>query len=328
MSHSIPLFVWIVEPWHDSYHLENADRIMDDAHYPMTMMQRECRNHGECMPGHRKGQPLVRVALWLALAWLVGASAVAFAEEDLVPLSSMDVRRLWHQRLDGQSFVASVSLKMDLAGLKETRKVIVSRVDEDGTVEHALIRFEAPPDLRRTAILYLENATRANDYFLYQASTRRVRRLPSSVADADLFGIDLEFLGFAVAENEPTEIEMMEVVRLSGKKAYRLVERAVESNRRFDRRVTWIDSESFIPLRTEHFIDGKTKLVAETRKVEDVQGILTPTEMYFRKDAGSENREVTLTVNWVDYEREIPEEVFSVFNLARRQSLPKRLKND
>ena len=53
-------------------------------------------------------------------------------------------------------------------------------------------------------MLFLEQQTRPNDYFLYQPELRRVRRLPEAVANDDVYGIDLEFLGFGVAQSEPT----------------------------------------------------------------------------------------------------------------------------
>lgn len=138
------------------------------------------------------------VALCLFLPLTVGA------EEDFVPLSASEVKSRWHGRLDDHHFIAELELEMDLAGLKETRQVVLYRDDIDGLRERVLARFEAPADLRKTAILYLENPNQGNDYFLYQPAIRRVRRLPASIADDDVYGIDLEFLGFGVAQGVPT----------------------------------------------------------------------------------------------------------------------------
>jgi hypothetical protein len=78
---------------------------------------------------------------------------------------------------------------------------------------------------------------------LYTPETRRVRRLPESLVDADLYGIEPEFLGFGTAHTEPTKIRSMTTERLQDRRAFRLVESALSANRRFEERVTWIDAE-------------------------------------------------------------------------------------
>jgi hypothetical protein len=206
-------------------------------------------------------------------------------------------------------------MEMVLAGLVERRRMTVIRDDIDGEQERVMIRFDEPEDLRGLGLLYLEHPGRPNDYFIYQPITRRIRRMPSTVADDDVYGVDLEFLGFGVAQSEPTEIRSMRRERIRDRAAYRLEERALEQNPRFEERTTWIDAESFVLLRTEHRRRGKTVLVAETRRLEAVQGVATPLEMYFEKTA--ERRQVTLLIDQVEYEQEIPEADFSVLNLMK-----------
>lgn len=206
---------------------------------------------------------------------------------------------------------------MDLAGLREERVMRVFRDDSGGRNERVLIRFEAPPDLRNVGLLYLEQADRPNDYFLYQPAVGRIRRLPQSIADDDVYGIDLEFLGFGVAQTAPTEILGMTRETVDGRAAYRLEERATVANPRFDLRRTWVDAQSFIPLRTEHLREDRVVLRAETLEVADVQGVPTPRRMRFVKPI--EKREVLLTVDAVDYQAPIPEEHFSALALLRAQ---------
>lgn len=207
---------------------------------------------------------------------------------------------------------------MDLAGLREERVMRVFRDDTGGRNERVLIRFEAPPDLRNVGLLYLEQTDRPNDYFLYQPAVGRIRRLPQSIADDDVYGIDLEFLGFGVAETAPTEIVAMTRETLGGRAVYKLEERATIANPRFESRRTWIDAQSFIPVRTEHLREERVVLLAETLEVADVQGVATPRRMRFQKPI--EKREVLLTVDSVDYQAPIAEEHFSALALLRAQT--------
>ncbi len=256
------------------------------------------------------------VALLLALT-LPAAPAHA-QEDDARPLAASEVKRRWHSRLDGQHFTARVRLEMNLAGVRETRDLLVWRDDREGGKERLLVRFEEPPDLRNVGLLYLENGNRPNDYFLYQPSTRRVRRLPESVADDDVYGIDLEFLGFGVAQTEPTEIEEILIETLRGHRTYRLTERALQKNPRFATRTTWLDAETFVPRRTEHHREGRLILVAETLEVRPVQDVPTPVRISFRRV--DTERDVQLVVEHVDYRAPIPEDYFSTMALVRART--------
>lgn len=231
------------------------------------------------------------------------------------PLTAAEVRERWHARLDGRHFTARVRLDMNLGGLRESRKLAVWRHDSNGSDERVLIRFQAPPDLRNIGLLYFERPDAPNDYFMYQPSTRRVRRVPEAVAYEDVYGIDLEFLGFGVAQSEPTRISGMDVESLRGRATYRLEEIALRANPRFERRTTWIDPQTFIPLRTLHILNGKSALDAQVVRLETIQGVATPTRMSFRRE--DTDRSVALTVEAVDYESAIPAEYFSVLALTR-----------
>jgi len=178
-----------------------------------------------------------------------------------------------------------------------------------------MVRFTQPESVRNVGVLFLEQKGRPNDYFLYQPELKRVRRLPEQIANDDVYGIDLEFLGFGVAQSEPTEIESMKRESLEGRPSYKLEERALRENARFDRRITWIDAETFIPMRTEQFRTGKRRLVARTVETRPVGGIPTPMRMEFENQA--EKRKVSLRVAEVDYDVAIPDEYFSTLALVR-----------
>jgi len=242
---------------------------------------------------------------------LLGASA----SEDALPLAADVVKDRWHARLGGRHFSARVKLSMEMGGIHEERELLVWRTDEAVGAERVMVRFTQPESVRNVGVLFLEQQGRPNDYFLYQPELRRVRRLPEAVANEDVYGIDLEFLGFGVAQSEPTEVESMKRETLDGRPAYRLTERALRDNSRFDERVTWVDAETYIPMRTEQYRLGRKRLVARTVETRAVNGIETPMRMEFENQA--ENRKVLLRVAEVDYEVAIPEEYFSTLALVR-----------
>ncbi len=248
---------------------------------------------------------------------LADGSTSPSAAEDAAPLDAAAVKARWHDRLDGRRFAATIELHMRLGDLVETRELVVFRDDEGSHHERVMVRFQQPVDLRNTTFLYLERPGPPNDYFMYQPATRRVRRLPESVAEQDFYGVDLEFLGFGVAETEPTEIVDLAEETVRGRRTHRLRERARNDNPRFDERITWIDAETFVPLRTEHHKRGRRLLRADTLDLSERQGVPTPVHVHFERD---DRREIELRVARVDYHAPIPDEYFSVMELAKTRT--------
>jgi hypothetical protein len=251
----------------------------------------------------------------LALLAVLCAVTARAGEEDAVPVTPDAVKSRWHGRLAGKHFSAKVHLSMNMGGIHEERELLVWRTDEAVGAERVMVRFTQPESVRNVGVLFLEQAGRPNDYFLYQPELRRVRRLPEAVANDDVYGIDLEFLGFGVAQSEPTEVEHMKRESLEGRPSFKLTERALRENPRFDERITWIDARTWIPIRTEQYRLGKKRLVARTVEIRVMGGIETPVRMEFENTA--ENRKVSLRVAEVDYEAAIPEEYFSTLALVR-----------
>lgn len=219
-------------------------------------------------------------------------------------------------RLDGRHFTADVEMQIARDGRREDRRLVVWRDDEDGRHERIMARFLAPADLKDFGLLFLENDGRPNDYFVHQPELARVRRVSESIASQDIYGVDLDFLGFGVAQSVRCEAEAMEKVELDGRPVYRLSERALDPNQRFDERVTWIDAVTFVPLRTEQRRGGKPMLIAQVRRIENVQGVPTPMESTFERPGAGEK--VTMVVRKIDYETPIARDFFSTLALIKR----------
>lgn len=230
--------------------------------------------------------------------------------------SAAEVQRSRYGRLDGMHFTAEVEMQIERDGRREDRRLLVWRDDEGGRHERLLARFVAPADLKDFGLLFLENEGRPNDYFVHQPELARVRRVSESVASQDIYGVDLDFLGFGVAQSVRCEAMGLEASEFGGRPAYRLTERALDPNQRFDERVTWVDAASFVPLRTEQLRGGKPMLIAEVRRLEEVQGVATPMESVFERPAAGER--VTMIVRRIDYQTPIARDFFSTLALIKR----------
>jgi hypothetical protein len=166
-------------------------------------------------------------------------------------------------------------------------------------------------------LLYVERREGPNDYFLYQPALDRVRRIPESLAREDVYGVDLEYLGFGVAQIEPTRVDRVESVSLEGRRTLRVSERAERPDARFDVRNVWLDPSTHVPLRSEHERDGRRTLVAVTEQIDTLHGIATPTRIRFERPV--DRQVVLMTVVSVDYETPIPKSVFSTLSLIKQR---------
>jgi hypothetical protein len=255
---------------------------------------------------------LVLLLLGIAIAW----HSPARAQPSILPLSAQQVKHRVQHRLDGFHFTAHIRMDIRKPGYEEHRDLVVWRDDQDGERERLMAQFESPQDMRGTGLLYTEGIDAPNNYFLYQPSTRRVRRIPESMVSQDVYGVDLEYMGFGVAQLQPVEVESMEIATLDGKRVYRLVEKALYENlQRFDRRIIWIDPDTFIPIQAEHRRNGKITMTAKTQKLEKIQGVPTPVETIYERPL--EGVSAYMTVKHVDYESPIPEIFFSTLQLMK-----------
>jgi len=246
----------------------------------------------------------------LGLAALAGSSAA-----DPAP-SPAEAQRRFAGRLDGRHFTARVLLVHEVAGKREQRSLTVWR-DDAGGHERLMARFEEPPDMRGLGLLYLENAGRPSDYFLYQPATGRVRRVAEALAREDVYGIDLEYLGFGLAEREPFEAVSLEAERLGERETLRLVQQPAGGSARLDRRVLWLDPESFVPLRVVHERAGARILDGATEEIRSIQGVQTPWRMVFDQPGRAER--VTLQLDAIDYEAPVADSYFSTLALIKRR---------
>jgi hypothetical protein len=237
---------------------------------------------------------------------------------DEPPLSAEDVRERWEAVLNGRHFTANVTLAMRFAGHEEHRRMRVYRDDTPAAGERVMIRFEAPPDLRNLRFLYVEQPDRSNEYYLYQADLKRMRRIHESIADDDLYGIDLEFLGFGGVPPVPVDGLSIRRETLGDREVYVLHERAREPNARFEERRLWIDRSTFVALRTEHLVEGGRRLLAETLATRTHAGVEFPTRIRFERDGGT--RSVELTLDDLDLVTPLPDDVFTILALSRRRA--------
>jgi hypothetical protein len=225
-------------------------------------------------------------------------------------LSPDEVQQHWIRRLTGRHYTAIV--RNSMKGWGDRRMTI--HWDDTQRHERLMVRVDFPDEMRGDSWVMLENTSRANEYYIY--STRRAsappRRVPMLRKDSPFAVPAYDYLGFRVAHYGHPVAKSVTPETIGGRKALKLTEEAKDMI--FERRVTWLDAESFVPLRAEYWRADQRYLVAETEKIETVQGVETPTLIRFTYAAWGNSPELTATwrVESIDYQRPILESFFSI----------------
>ncbi len=265
----------------------------------------------------------------LALLTLAGTAA-AEALEDAKPLSAREVQWNMHHRLDGEQYTAEVQFKVvaearHLQAPREWNVKLDVHRDDVGNRERIHAKLTWPLFARGFAGLSIEDKedqTRA-DFFLYVPYMRRVRRVSESWVGHDLQGIDLTHVGFTVSRVQPVTLEAVEQVWYGNprRRVYKLTERAKNDTEHFEIRYIWVDPDTWIPLATENWDEGRLVLSSKTIEIQEIDGVLTPTHTRFHTPPEGEHG-FTVTVDFrvieIDYKTPVPEKWFSQGYLEQR----------
>ena len=128
----------------------------------------------------------------MALGALLPRSAAPQAQ-DGAPESPVELMRRAFDRRYGADTHQQMSLRLSSKG----REVAHQQIEVVTMMEHgqlrALARFTAPPDLRDTALLVMEQEGRPDDYFLYLPALEKVRRVSGAQRSDSFMGTDLSY---------------------------------------------------------------------------------------------------------------------------------------
>jgi hypothetical protein len=132
------------------------------------------------------------VALLASPAALLAWSAAAQPEDARPEIPSELLRRAFDRRYGADTHQRmTLRLRSDGREVQRQRIEVVTKM-RDGRLQ-AFARFMAPPDLRDTALLVLEQDGRPDDYFLYLPALGRVRRVSGAQRSDSFMGTDLSY---------------------------------------------------------------------------------------------------------------------------------------
>lgn len=248
-------------------------------------------------------------APWLALAML--AWPLLSSADD--PQRGQALAQQVYERTAGVDTSTRAMMTLTEADREpRVRQLYSYRLDAGTGQVSTLIRFTAPADIAETGLLTLDHPDGASDQWVYLPALGTARRIPTArrggrFVGSDLFYEDLQdrkvaldthrWLRSEVLEGVPTEV--VESVPVDS------------GNSVYGRRVSWIHTDTWIPLRIDFFrpaADEPFKRLS-VHRVEQIQGYWTVTDSVMEDlDSGHQTRVLNQETL---YDRDLPDTLFS-----------------
>ena len=253
--------------------------------------------------------------------------------EDAVPVgSSLTGREIFEHFADNEMHSAVQHQRVvstDPGGSKQTTRFWVrwkdfrdeDRKSVDGVFAKGVVKFSEPLDLRGTGFLLIINDGRDPDQFVYQPSSRRVRRV--NLRDVGLAGTDVTFGDVAVNNLDQADYARLADSEIEGVPVY-VVEVTVKPFVDVDYRtsIAYIEKEHYIPLR-QLYKDENGVLIRESAAVpsslRQFDGIWIATETTTTNVR--KNTSTTTTIERLEANPELSDALFSTFRLGLRRDL-------
>ncbi len=202
----------------------------------------------------------------------------------------------------------------DAQGRTQRRQFKALRRDvEDGGDQEMLVVFSHPSDIRGTTYLVQKHPGRDDDRWLFLPGLDLVKRISAGDKRTSFVGSHSFYEDVSGRWLEDDNHELLEgtnqhyVLRHVPKDP-----QAVE----FADYTTWIDRETFIPMKTEYRKPGgEVYRLVEVLEVGEFQDI--PTVTYWRISDLESGGKTEIKLRWAEYDQGLPESIFSEKSLRK-----------
>ena len=197
-------------------------------------------------------------------------------------------------------------------GKERIRELTMLRLNKSESDEQKYyMYFHRPADVREMTFMVWKYLGKNDDRWLYVPSVKLVRRIAANDKNSSFVGSDFTYEDISGREVLEDTHTLKSEETLNGKSVYVLesVPRD-EKSAYYSRKVSWIDQETFLPLKEEYY-DKRDDLykIFTADKIEVIQGIATIPQ---RTMANIQNGHRTVvTFEEVSYNIGLKEDIFS-----------------
>lgn len=183
-------------------------------------------------------------------------------------------KQLSNYYMAGKDFSARISMRLvNAQGSQRERSLNLWRLNLGNSGDQRyLISFDSPADVRGMAFLVWNYARKESERWLYFPALKAVKRIAADDKRSSFVGSDFTYEDISGRNLEEERHVLLRQQTLGDRPTYVIESRPNESAN-YARRVSWIDSERWLPLKEEYY-DAQDVLQRsfKAEKVENVGG--------------------------------------------------------
>jgi hypothetical protein len=244
-----------------------------------------------------------------ALATFMFVSAAAAQDARQIVQEAQNRSTSKSQRYDGTLTV------IDSKGKVNTKKWEYERLGSHGSSK-AVLRFNAPAEVKGVALLVVNHADRASDQWMYIPEIGRERRVALQDRSTRFFGTDFTFEDLEERDVDQYSYKLLSEEPIEGAPCWKIESRPVKNkSSQYTHSYVWIRKESHAFARIENYRGANPVRQLQYGDIRKVQGIWTAhkLDMY---DVGRKSRTV-LTTERIEYNVPMSDDDFTLQSLRR-----------
>ena len=154
----------------------------------------------------------------------------------------------------GDDFKARVVMKLiNKDGKERLREMTMLRKNYKAGQQKYFIYFYQPSDIRDMTFMVYKYAGKNDDRWLFVPAINMVRRIAAEDKASSFVGSDFTYEDISGRDVEDDSHELLREEPLNGRDCYVLKSTPKAGDMAYSYRLSWIDKENFLPLKTEYF---------------------------------------------------------------------------
>lgn len=138
-------------------------------------------------------------------------------------------------------------------GEESTRSLRIDTLEVSGDGDQSLTVFDAPRDIKGTALLSYTHALKADEQWLYLPALKRIKRIASDNKSGPFVGSEFAYEDITSQEVAKFTYKYLRDDTLAGRQAFVVEAYPAYGNSGYTRQIIWLDQQMYQPLRVEYF---------------------------------------------------------------------------
>ncbi len=205
------------------------------------------------------------------LALVIGAASAQVSPDP--PAEEIIKRSLDAMYYGGKDQRVQISMKLiNSQGSTRDREMTMLRLNEPNGEQRYYIYFHAPSDVKGTTFMVWKHLGKEADRWIYVPAIKLTRRIAADDKRSSFVGSDFAYEDVSGRQVGDETHRLVRKEEISGRPAF-VIESRPKASVDYIRRISWIDSERWIPLKEEYY-DSRDQLlrVFTADKVEQLNG--------------------------------------------------------